>query len=128
VFSVSSQGIVLEKRESTKQTKITKHTKSGPDRHFGHQFCGGGCQPPPHLSLHFTRNATTSVRSLVFIPGKGAEFMALRHVPHGAIRQVLYRSSALSLDRRMHIYTPPGYDLAKTSYPVLYLLHGGGAI
>jgi hypothetical protein len=31
---------------------------SGLDRHFGHQFCGGGCQPPPHLLLHFTRNAT----------------------------------------------------------------------
>src|SRR4029077_20087433 len=26
----------------------------------------------------------------------------------------------------MHIYTPPGYDGSKESYPVLYLIHGGG--
>jgi enterochelin esterase family protein len=28
--------------------------------------------------------------------------------------------------RRMHIYTPPGYDSSSARYPVLYLLHGGG--
>ena len=26
----------------------------------------------------------------------------------------------------MHIYTPPGYDISGESYPVLYLIHGGG--
>lgn len=26
----------------------------------------------------------------------------------------------------MYVYTPPGYDLTKENYPVLYLLHGGG--
>src|SRR5205085_1209857 len=28
--------------------------------------------------------------------------------------------------RRMHIYTPPGYDASTERYPVFYLLHGGG--
>jgi len=26
----------------------------------------------------------------------------------------------------MFVYTPPGYDISKEKYPVLYLLHGGG--
>src|SRR5262249_5449667 len=28
--------------------------------------------------------------------------------------------------RRMHVYTPPGYELGKGRYPVFYLLHGAG--
>src|SRR5207248_4686614 len=28
--------------------------------------------------------------------------------------------------RRMHVYTPPGYELGKGKYPVFYLLHGAG--
>ena len=28
--------------------------------------------------------------------------------------------------RRMHVYTPPDYDTGETTYPVLYLIHGGG--
>ncbi|HYE75917.1 MAG TPA: alpha/beta hydrolase-fold protein [Blastocatellia bacterium] len=73
-----------------------------------------------------TSESNTNVRSLLFVPGAGAEFMALNNVPHGAVRTVWYRSSSLNLDRRMHIYTPPDYDLSNTRYPVLYLLHGGG--
>jgi enterochelin esterase family protein len=30
------------------------------------------------------------------------------------------------MQRRMHIYFPPGYDNGKERYPVFYLLHGGG--
>jgi len=28
--------------------------------------------------------------------------------------------------RRMHVYTPPGYEKNNKSYPVLYLVHGAG--
>jgi enterochelin esterase-like enzyme len=73
-----------------------------------------------------TSESNTTVRSLLVVPGKGAEFMAANDVPHGAVRTVWYRSASLNQDRRMHIYTPPGYDLSGESYPVLYLLHGGG--
>src|SRR5207248_8650332 len=37
-----------------------------------------------------------------------------------------YRSSALGRTRRMHVYTPPGYEAGKDRYSVLYLLHGAG--
>ena len=62
----------------------------------------------------------TGVQSVLFVPGPAADFMASQAVPHGAVREVTYRSSSLGFDRRMHIYTPPGYDLGANRYPVLY--------
>lgn len=47
-------------------------------------------------------------------------------VPHGAVAEVLYASPRLAIERRMHVYTPPGYGRDGRTYPVLYLLHGGG--
>jgi enterochelin esterase family protein len=60
------------------------------------------------------------------VPGEGTEFQDNRNVPHGEIRQVWYYSKALNIVRRMHVYTPPGYEQEKESYPVFYLQHGGG--
>ncbi len=58
--------------------------------------------------------------------GRGGDSRTTADVPHGDIRQVWYPSSTLGGQRRMHVYTPPGYDSGKDRYPVLYLLHGGG--
>src|SRR5437763_1726420 len=38
------------------------------------------------------------------------------------------RGAALGGIRRMHIYTPPGYETSRDRYPVLYLLHGAGDV
>jgi enterochelin esterase family protein len=65
-----------------------------------------------------------NVWSVLHVPG--AEFMDRTDVPHGAVAAVYYKSSALGKDRRMHVYTPPGYDSGTDKYPVLYLLHGAG--
>ena len=46
-------------------------------------------------------------------------------VPHGAVAEVYYYSKTLKQNRRMHVYTPPGYENGATEkYPVFYLLHG----
>jgi enterochelin esterase-like enzyme len=63
---------------------------------------------------------------MVFVPGKEADFEENKEVPHGEIRKMWYRSSTLEDQRRMHVYTPPGYDGGTERYPVFYLLHGGG--
>lgn len=60
--------------------------------------------------------------SLFHVPG--AEFMDLANVPHGTVSEVYYFSSTLNRFRRMHVYTPPGYESGNKKYPVLYLLHG----
>jgi enterochelin esterase family protein len=63
------------------------------------------------------------VSSLLTVPG--AMFEDDRNdVPHGAVATVFYDSAPLGRQRRMHIYTPPGYEAGKQRYPVFYLLHG----
>ncbi|MBX3442869.1 MAG: hypothetical protein KF774_10715 [Planctomyces sp.] len=46
-------------------------------------------------------------------------------VPHGKLEMIEYPSKTVGNDRRMQVYTPPGYTTEK-KYPVLYLLHGIG--
>jgi enterochelin esterase family protein len=62
--------------------------------------------------------------SLFYVPG--LDFMDTRDVPHGAVASVYYRSGVLQTTRRMHAYTPPGYEAGQQKYPVFYLLHGAG--
>ncbi|MBI4875102.1 MAG: esterase [Acidobacteria bacterium] len=66
--------------------------------------------------------SNNNVWSLVVVPG--SENIDVRNVPHGAVAAVTYQSSALGRTRRMHVYTPPGYETSKAKYPVFYLLHG----
>lgn len=66
--------------------------------------------------------SNNNVWSLVVVPG--SEIFDTRNVPHGAVAEVTYQSSALGRARRMHIYTPPGYERSNAKYPVFYLLHG----
>ena len=67
-----------------------------------------------------------SLDSMFLVPGEEAEFETTKDVPHGEVRAVWYRSGTLEMPRRMHVYTPPGYEGGQEKYPVLYLLHGGG--
>lgn len=72
-----------------------------------------------------TSQSLTHSSSLYEVPG--ADFMEYKAgIPHGAIAAVYYDSSAIPGVRRMHVYTPPGYDSGTARLPVLYLLHGGG--
>jgi enterochelin esterase family protein len=81
------------------------------------------------VSVIDPRNAATSESnnntwSLVNVPGAG--FMDTKDVPHGAVSAVTYYSTALKKFRRLHVYTPPGYESGKGRFPVFYLLHGAG--
>ena len=68
--------------------------------------------------------SNNNVWSLVYVPG--SDVMDTRNVPHGAVSAVTYQSIALQKVRRMHVYTPPGYELGTGTFPVFYLLHGAG--
>jgi enterochelin esterase-like enzyme len=46
-------------------------------------------------------------------------------IPHGKLELVEYPSKTVGNERKMYVYTPPGYS-ADMRYPVLYLLHGIG--
>ncbi len=58
----------------------------------------------------------------VFTKGDGY----VKDVPHGAMAQRWYWSSTLNCLRRMHVWTPAGYEKSAEALPVLYLIHGGG--
>ena len=66
----------------------------------------------------------TTVQSLLVVPG---DFSETRDLPHGAVSLVRYVAKSLNNARRdMYVYTPPGYEKSTATYPVLYLIHGGG--
>lgn len=58
----------------------------------------------------------------IFTKGPGY----IKDVPHGAVAQRFYWSETLGQMRRMHVWTPAGYEKTKAKLPVLYLIHGGG--
>lgn len=64
--------------------------------------------------------------SMLLVPGDGSKLFDVGDVAHGSLSQVWYNSPSLKLNRRMYVYTPPGYENSSDKYPVLYLLHGGG--
>jgi enterochelin esterase-like enzyme len=66
--------------------------------------------------------SNNNVWSLVLVPG--SDVFDVRDVPHGAVAAVEYYSKSLGRSRRMHVYTPPGYETDRQVYPIFYLLHG----
>jgi enterochelin esterase family protein len=72
------------------------------------------------------KQGVAGLDNMFLLPGEEAKFQDNQPVPHGQIRQVWYKSGTLGTQRRMHVYTPPGYDTGTDKYPVFYLLHGGG--
>ena len=66
--------------------------------------------------------------NLLMISGPASDLWEFKPgIPHGTVQAVWYSSEILKQkERRMYVYTPPGYETSMARYPVLYLLHGGG--
>ncbi|MBS0203137.1 MAG: esterase [Planctomycetes bacterium] len=80
--------------------------------------------PDPNSKYFFGANRWGSG---VEVPAQDQDFYAVKHVPHGQVREILFHSASTDTERRAFVYTPPGYDQdAETRYPVLYLQHGFG--
>jgi enterochelin esterase-like enzyme len=63
----------------------------------------------------------------VEVPATDQDFYAVKQVPHGQLREVLFFSQSTNTTRRAFVYTPPAYDEnLERRYPVLYLQHGWG--
>ncbi|MCL9674257.1 alpha/beta hydrolase-fold protein [Citrobacter sp. MNAZ 1397] len=61
--------------------------------------------------------------SLILVPGS---ILDDRAVPHGDLLTVTYHSKELRSERRVSIWTPPGYNGKGEPLPVLYFYHGFG--
>ena len=77
---------------------------------------------PSSIRNPATSESNANTWSLVIVPG--SEISDTKDVPHGAVAMVTYYSKTLKRFRRMHVYTPPGYEKGEGKFPVLYLLHG----
>jgi enterochelin esterase-like enzyme len=85
---------------------------------------GGVEVPDPNSMFFFGANRWGSA---VEIPAHDHDFYALKNVPHGKLREVLFHSMSTGSVRRAFVYTPPDYDRdLNQRYPVLYLQHGWG--
>ena len=82
---------------------------------------GVGVIDPRNTAISESNTTTWSVATV-----PGSDLMDTKTVAHGAVAAVYYESSALGRTRRMHVYTPPGYESGNAKYPVFYLLHGAG--
>jgi enterochelin esterase family protein len=67
-----------------------------------------------------------SVTNFFIVGGGQGDWYRVQSVPHGSVTRCWYDSPTAGMQRRVTIYTPPGYEQSKKSYPVLYLLHGIG--
>jgi enterochelin esterase-like enzyme len=68
-----------------------------------------------------------NVTNIFIIGGNHADLYKVNNVQHGTVSKRWYKSTGLNMERRLTIYTPPGYETNKNEkYPVLYLLHGAG--
>ncbi len=76
-------------------------------------------------SVYMVRDVA-SVFNMFIVGGGQGDYYKVRDVPHGTVARRWYHSPTLEKDRRITIYTPPGYESSSESYPVLYLLHGMG--
>ncbi len=67
-----------------------------------------------------------SVMNIFIIEGGQADLYKVNDIPHGSVTRRWYESPGNGRDRRITVYTPPGYESSNEKYPVLYLLHGAG--
>lgn len=81
----------------------------------------------PDMNNIWVNRDIASMTSTFIVPGGKADLYTVRDVPHGTVSKVWYDSEVAGFDRRMSIYTPPGYNpCGKARYPVVYILHGIG--
>lgn len=96
-----------------------------PSELYGYFFIVDGVRNYDPNNVNMIRDVATVTN--VFIVGGGqADLYKVNKVPHGTVARRWYDSPGTGMTRRITIYTPPGYETGKESYPVLYLLHGMG--
>ena len=80
---------------------------------------------PENPAIKPQRSPRSSILHIPSEPAAPWDFCAEN--PHGTMHWHDYFAKTLSARRRLHVYTPPGYERdATTKYPVLYLVHGFG--
>ena len=120
--SVSLGKVALTKGDDGVWTGITAPLDEG--FHYYSLKIDGAEVPDPN-SLYFF--GAMRWGSGIEVPAADQDFYAVKNVPHGQLRQVLFYSKTTDSHHKAFVYTPPGYEKdTDARYPVLYLQHGWG--
>jgi enterochelin esterase-like enzyme len=93
---------------------------------YGYTFTVDGVRTIDPNNVQVRRDGV-NYQSFFIVPGPESDlYFQKENVPHGTVAKIWYRSNVLGFDRRMYVYTPPGYEGGTQKYPVFYLLHGAG--
>ena len=76
-------------------------------------------------NVHVVRDVASLFNIVAVGEGAGDYYMP-GDLPRGTVARMWYNSPSLEKERRITVYTPPGYEESEEEYPVLYLLHGMG--
>lgn len=96
-----------------------------PSELYGYAFLVDGLRINDPSNPFVSRDIAT-LTSIFIVNGDPGDLYMVQDVPHGTVAKRWYDSPGLEMDRRITIYTPPGYESSGATYPVLYLLHGAG--
>jgi len=103
----------------------TYTTAALPSDLYSYSFTVDGARCNDPNNVYMIRDVASVTNVFITGGGKG-DLYKVNSVPHGSVTRRWYNSPSLGQDRRITIYTPPGYEKSSESYPVLYLLHGMG--
>ncbi|WP_284688256.1 esterase [Chondrinema litorale] len=92
---------------------------------YSYNFIVDGVKNTDPNNPYALRNSS-SLTNIFIISEDKTGLYQINDIPHGSITHRWYDSPGLNMDRRISIYTPPGYEQSKGKFPVLYLLHGAG--
>ncbi|HEX5442572.1 MAG TPA: alpha/beta hydrolase-fold protein [Pirellulales bacterium] len=130
IVAPDAKGVGVTFRDSTEFVKGEDGAWIGYTRPLDEGFhyyavkMDGAEVPDPNSMMFFGANRWGSG---VEVPAQDRDFYAVKAVPHGQMREVLFHSKSTDTHRRAFVYTPPGYDEETDQrYPVLYLQHGYG--
>ncbi|NQU85976.1 MAG: esterase [Mariniphaga sp.] len=100
-------------------------TKVLPSELYTYSFIIDGFKTTDPNNPYLIRDVA-SVTNIFIVGGGQADLYKVNDIPHGTVARRWYNSPGNKMDRRLTIYTPPGYEDSNEKYPVLYLLHGAG--
>lgn len=92
---------------------------------FSYSFIVDGLSTTDPNNVYKIRDVASVFDVFIVSGGKG-DLYSVQDVPHGSVTRRWYDSPGNGMQRRITIYTPPGYESSKEKFPVLYLLHGMG--
>jgi len=95
-----------------------------PAEFYGYYYLVDGIRTLDLGNIFINRDGINYL-NVLRIPGPELTDYEVNNIPHGTLSIVWYPSPMLEVNRRIYVYTPPGYETSNMRYPVLYLLHGG---